>query len=276
MGKILALWATPRSTSTAFETVMKNRGDLTCFHEPYNEAFYCGIEHRLNRYFVADRSLKPTPGLTINSVHDELVSVARNGSVFVKDFAYSVMHKANDHFLDSFTHTFLIRDPEKVVTSMHARWPDISLAEIGFEDLRTLFDRVADREGKAPPVVDSDELLQFPAAGMAAYCTAVGIPFLAESLNWEDKRESHQDTNPTWNTDEHGFHDSLKASTTLKKQKRDYPPLSSSADMMRLYEASLPHYEALREYRMTINHNPDQDASFGAGAERSTSEAATT
>ena len=210
MGQILALWATPRSTSTAFETVMKNRGDMTCFHEPYNEAFYCGIEHRLNRYFEADPTLQPTPGLTITSVHEKLTALASKEPVFIKDFAYSIIHKASDRFLDAFTHSFLIRDPEKVITSMHSRWPDIALAEIGFEDLRTLFDRVGDREGKVPPVIDSDELLASPHAGMAAYCAAVGISFIPEALDWKADQQTHREINPTWNTDEHGFHVTLR------------------------------------------------------------------
>ena len=253
MSKILALWATPRSTSTAFETVMKNRGDMTCFHEPYNEAFYCGVEFRHNRYFDADPDLKPIPGLTIRSVHEKLTSLSENKQVFVKDFAYSISHMADDQFLDAFTHSFLIRDPEKVITSMHARWPDISLAEIGFEDLYTLFKRVADFTGEVPPVINSDALLASPESGMAAYCNTVKIPFLADSLKWEDQKKQHEKNNPTWNTDEHGFHDSLKASTELKPQKRNYPPLESSADMMRLYEACLPHYQAMCEFSIDID-----------------------
>lgn len=257
MNKILALWATPRSTSTAFEWVMENRGDMTCFHEPYNEAFYYGLDRRHNRYFIADKTLQPTAGLSINSVHENLLDLAATGQVFIKDFAYSIMHMANDRFLDEFTHTFLIRDPDKVITSIHSRWPDISLAEIGFEDLHTLFNRIADREGKAPVVIDSDELLQFPEAGMQAYCEAVGIACIPESLSWADKSEEKNGKNgknPTWNTDDHGFHDSLKASTGLQKQKRSYPPLATSADMMRLYEASMPHYEALKVHTISINH----------------------
>ena len=252
MNKILALWATPRSTSTAFEWVMANRGDMTCFHEPYNEAFYYGSDRRHDRYFIADETLQPRPDLSIGAVHRQLLDLSASQSVFVKDFAYSIMHMADDAFLDAFTHTFLIRDPEKVITSMHSRWPDINLAEIGFEDLHTLFTRIADREGSAPVVIDSDDLLQHPQAGMQAYCEAVGIPFIAEALNWEDQTSSQVPSNPTWNTDEHGFHDSLKASTGLAKQKRDYPPLQSSADMLRLYEASLPHYQALEAYKLNL------------------------
>ena len=252
MNKILALWATPRSTSTAFEWVMSNRGDMDCFHEPYNEAFYYGLDRRHDRYFLADKTLQPTAGFTIASTHDKLQRLAADGQVFIKDFAYSIIHMADDHFLDAFTHTFLIRDPEKVITSMHSRWPDINLAEIGFEDLHTLFKRVADREGWAPVVVDSDELLQSPQTGMQSYCEAVGIPYLAAALNWAQKAEENQDKNATWNSDEHGFHDSLKASTGLEKQTRSYPPLESSPDMLRLYEASLPHYTALKAHKISL------------------------
>lgn len=245
MINILALWATPRSTSTAFERVMSNRGDMNCFHEPYNEAYYFGEDRRNDRYFIADPNLQATPGLTIASVHRKMTGLAAREPVFIKDFAYSIIHLADDQFLNAFTHTFLIRDPEKVLTSMHSRWPDITLPEIGFEELHTLFKRIADRDGKAPPVIDSDEMLASPEAGMKAYCQAVGIPFIAEAMNWEKR-----DENSTWNSDEHGFHDALKASTGLKKQKRNYPPLQSSAGMLRLYEASRPHYDALYEQRL--------------------------
>ena len=42
MNKIVALWAVPRSTSTAFEWMMRQRGDLDCLHEPFGEAWYQG------------------------------------------------------------------------------------------------------------------------------------------------------------------------------------------------------------------------------------------
>ena len=249
MTKILALWATPRSTSTAFERAMKNRGDMTCFHEPYNEAFYYGEDRRHDRYFTADPGLKVSEGLTHASVHQKLTELASSESVFIKDFAYSITHMADERFLDAFTHSFLIRDPEKVLTSMHSRWPDITLPEIGFEELHTLFNRIADRTGSAPVVIDSDELLGSPQTGMKAYCDAVGIAFKPEALNWEKSEQ-----NPTWNKDEHGFHDALKASTGLSPQKRDYPPLQSSDDMLRLYKACKPHYDALYTQRLIFGN----------------------
>ena len=248
MNRILALWATPRSTSTAFEKVMSNRGDMTCFHEPYNEAFYYGEGHRIDRYFIDDPSLRPVKGLTLESVHQQMLSLSSSRNVFIKDFAYSIMHMADDGFLDAFKHTFLIRHPEKVLTSIHSRWRDVALGEIGFEDLHTLFNRIADREGVMPVVIDSDEMLDNVEAGMKAYCKNIDINFIPEAMTWE--ADNAKDSNPTWNADDHGFHDSLKSSTGFQKQKRVYPPLESSEDMMRLYKLSMPHYEALYENRL--------------------------
>ena len=64
--------------------------------------------------------------------------------------------------LDLFDHSFLIRDPAKTISSMFSHWPDFHAAEIGVREQRELFDRIADRDGKAPPVLDSDDLLADP------------------------------------------------------------------------------------------------------------------
>ena len=76
MQPILVLWATPRSTSTAFEWMMRMRGDMRCFHEPFGEAWYQGEDARWPRI----RPDSPrTPGLTFESVWQTLRAAADNG-----------------------------------------------------------------------------------------------------------------------------------------------------------------------------------------------------
>ncbi len=225
---------------------------MTCFHEPYNEAYYHGEDRRNDRYFQADPELVTQPGLSLNSVHTHLRALADRQLVFVKDFAFSIMHMADDTFLDAFQHTFLIRDPEKVVTSMHAKWPDISLGEIGLEDLHTLYRRVASRTGEPPVVLDSDEWLDDPEGGMKAYCDAVGIPFVPATTQWSDHLEGKREKTPTWSPHAYEFHNQLRASTGVSRQKRDYPSLTSHRDMLRLYAACKPHYESLYQVRLRI------------------------
>ena len=45
---------------------------------------------------------------------------------------------------------------------MYKHWPDFVLKEIAFVEQRQLFDRLADQLGEAPPVIDSDDLLEDP------------------------------------------------------------------------------------------------------------------
>ena len=71
---------------------MENRGDMTCFHEPYNEAYYYGEDRRNDRYYIADPTLKVTQGLSLATVHSKLTDLVQQEPVFIKDFAYSVAH----------------------------------------------------------------------------------------------------------------------------------------------------------------------------------------
>ena len=151
----LTLWATPRSTSTAFEWMMRERGDFTCFHEPFNEAYYYGSD----RHSTRDAEVDSTPGLSFASVWQTLDAAATHGSVFVKDFAYSIEHDLTDARLDCMVSTFLIRDPRRVVQGLANYWPDCTSDEVGFVALHRLFHRIADRDGTPPPVLSSADLL---------------------------------------------------------------------------------------------------------------------
>ncbi len=65
MNPIYVLWATPRSTSTAFEWMMRMRGDMACFHEPFGEAWYQGDDARAPRLTTGSPRKQ---GLTFDSV----------------------------------------------------------------------------------------------------------------------------------------------------------------------------------------------------------------
>ena len=62
-------------------------------------------------------------------------------------------HLADDGFLDHFQHSFLIRDPAKVLPAMYAHWPDFALEETGFKEQRELYDRLCATLAEAPPVM---------------------------------------------------------------------------------------------------------------------------
>ena len=154
MHKIVALWAVPRSTSTAFEWMVRQRGDLDCLHEPFGEAWYQGEDPLWPRFKPGE---KTTPGLTLESVWADIQARAERGPVFLKDFPHYINHMWTPEFLGHFTHAFLIRDPAKTITSVYDKWPDFDELEIGFPEQRALFDLLTALHGTPPPVNDSDD-----------------------------------------------------------------------------------------------------------------------
>ena len=152
----------------------------------------------------------------------------------------------SDAFLARFEHSFLIRDPAKTLTSMFKHWPDFVLEEAGFIEQRELFDRLCDRLGNAPPVIDSDDLLQDPYGVVEAYCSAVGISFIPEALDWEP---GARDEVSWW--DGGSFHENLRNSDGLKPQPRTHVDISEAPDRVKeLHETCLPHYQHLHTYRL--------------------------
>ncbi len=246
MQKILALWATPRSTSTAFEWMMRMRGDMNCFHEPFGEAWYQGEDARWPRIKVESPRIK---GLTMDSVWQNLLQAAAEGPVFSKDFPHYIEHMWSDEFLDHFNHGFLIRDPAKVATSMYKHWPDFVLKEIAFVEQRALFDRLCDQLGHAPPVIDSDDLLEDPHGIVEAYCIAVGIPYIEAALSWKPGGRDEV----SW-YDGGSWHGNLRDSDGLKPQPRQYIDISEAPDRVKeIYETVLPHYQHLYGHRLAAN-----------------------
>ena len=243
MHEIYVLWATPRSTSTAFEWMMRQRGDLTCFHEPFGEWWYEGDGAPWPRKTPESPH---RPEITFESVWRTLTEAAETGPVFAKDFGHYICDHWSDTLLDRITHSFLIRDPAKVVTSVQKRWPDVHLREIGFAELRALFDEIHRRTGHVPPVIDSDDLLRDPAGIVAAYCDAIGLPFLPEALTWEPGDRAAV----SW-YDGGSWHDKLASSTGLKPQEPGYVAIEDAPlRAQELYALVKEHYDYLYDFRL--------------------------
>ena len=187
-----------------------------------------------------------TPGLTYASRWAELLADAERGPVFIKDFPHYLDAMWSDAFFDHFTHSFLIRDPLKTLTSMHKHWPDFDIRECGFVEQRRLFDELTERHGTPPPVIDSDDLLADPAAVVRAWSEAVGIAWMPESLSWEP---GPRDEVSWW--DGGSFHENLRNSDGLKPQQRREIDLADTAPRVQeAYGELEPHYAHLRAHRI--------------------------
>lgn len=194
---ILALWAVPRSVSTAFERMMAARGDLQVFNEPFSGHYYYG-PNRSNTRFPPET---PAPSHDPAHVRRSLLEHGESTPVFFKDMAYHISTVMSAEFLEPFTSSLLIRDPRFSIPSLHRRLPDFTREETGFEQLLRLARILRDDLGREPLIIDGEVLRADPESVYRKYCDAVGIEFRPDSLQWEPGEEKHWSRWTEWYQD---------------------------------------------------------------------------
>lgn len=245
MKKILALWSTFRSTSTAFERMMRERGDFFVFHEPFGLYFDYSEERKSNRY----TDTKPDAEYNYQAIWQKLHQKSEYHPVFIKDMPYYIIDKVDSKFIAHFQNTFLIRHPAKTLPSLFYQWPDFTLQEAGYEPLYKFFKIVCQTTNNIPVLIDSDDLIQKPAAMVKAYCDAVDIPFMPTALQWKAKKRTEMAG--LWS--DGSWYKSLESSHSFEKQNtQDYVAVDDNEHLKQAYEFCLPYYQQLYEHRLRI------------------------
>src|SRR5918992_1918566 len=234
--KPIALWAVPRSLSTAFERVFVERDDLEVLHEPFSAAYYHGPERLSERY--SDEAPKPE-----NSYENVLAEVfkPRQKRLFLKDMPYQAKGVMSRGFISRFVNTFIIRDPKYVLSSLYKMWPDFTLEETGFEQIYWAF-RYAEEAGEDPVVVDAMTFSEDPVGILSAYCERVGIPFRPGALSWEPGEVEE------WK-DWEDWHEAAQRSTGIRRAERRDPALPER--LQEAYENCLPYYYTLAAHTIS-------------------------
>jgi hypothetical protein len=232
---ILALWSPPRARSTVFYRAMLERGDLLALHEPF-----CN---------VADYGETDVDGRLVRS-GTELIAAMRDAGrpVFFKDTTDHHYPEvlADRDFLTRATHTFLIRPPDQIVASYAALRPEMTVEEVGLEHLHEIFTAVRDATGHTPLVVDSDDLVTDPPGTMAAYCDAVGLPFLADALTWQPSDRAEWRRSSRW-------HQGASDSTGIERRSASYARTAENdAELAAFVAHHEPFYRELYAHRLSV------------------------
>jgi Sulfotransferase domain len=234
--KPVALWAVPRSVSTALERIFVERGDFKVFHEPFSASYYYSPERRSDRF--AGTEAKEEYGHEM--ILGRMLEVEEK-PVYFKDMAYHVAGFMSREFISTFTNTFIIREPAPVISSLDRFWPDFTLEETGYEQQHRLFG-LAVENGEDPAVVDAADLTEEPEGTIRAYCEKIGAPFMPEALSWEPGEVPEWEMWTSW-------HEEAQESTGIKSQPlEDDTEVSSGLESV--YERCLPYYKDLHEMRL--------------------------
>jgi hypothetical protein len=87
------------------------------------------------------------------------------------------------HF-EGFTHAFLIREPERMIASYLRKRESAAFEDFGLERQAEFFEREAERIGRAPPVIDANDVLADPEGVLSKLCFALGMSWDRAMLSW--------------------------------------------------------------------------------------------
>ena len=243
----IAMWSGPRNISTAMMRAFENRPDCVVWDEPFYAAELAatGRNHPLRDEVIAAGPVDPEA--VIARLLGPLANPNKPGaSVFYQK--HMTHHMIVGFRRDWISHpeivnAFLIREPERVLASYTQKWTDVSLEDIGVSQQAEIFDAVAQRLGRAPPVIDTQDVLADPRGTLSALCRACGIPFSEAMLAWPaGRRASDGVWAPAW-------YNAVEASTGFgPPDGRPLPKLEG--DLARIAERARPVYERLARYRL--------------------------
>ena len=235
------MWSGPRNISTAMMRSFGARSDTTVSDEPFYAAYLAatGLEHPMREQVIASQ---PTDWREVVEFLTGPVPEAKP-LWYQKHMTHHMLEGFGREWIGQVRNAFLIRDPRAVLASYVQKRDEVSLADIGVVQQRELFEREADRLGKAPPVIEGVDVLRDPARALASLCAALGIEFTPAMLQWPAGRRA---TDGVWAP---AWYNAVEQSTGFGP-----PPAASQPqlprDLQLIADAALPHYEMLAAHRL--------------------------
>ena len=180
---IIALWSHPRSMSTATERIMRERGDLTCFHEPFMYDYYVHRSVKQMPHFAIEAG-RPT---SLAAIRAMVVAAAALRPVFFKDMSYYVIEALDGEraFFAALIDVFLIRDPRRALMSYFRLDPDFTCEEAGLEAQWRHFQWLRAASGKTPPVIEAEVIAADPRQVMGRLWQAIGLDPVDGAFSWQ-------------------------------------------------------------------------------------------
>lgn len=236
----IAMWSGPRNISTAMMRAWENRPDTTVVDEPFYACYLAatGADHPGREEVIASQ---PTDW---REVVESLTGHGpeRKAIHYQKHMTHHMLPEFGHDWLQHMSNCFLVRAPAQVVASYAETRNAPTLSDLGFVQQAEIFDRVADRLGRAPPVIDAADVLRNPARMLAALCAALGVVFDARMLSWPPGRRS---TDGIWAKH---WYAAVERSTGFSPLGAGSKPVPRPLEP--LVEAALPIYDRLAAHRL--------------------------
>lgn len=238
----IAMWSGPRNISTTMMRSFGNRPDTAVSDEPFYAAYLAatGLDHPMRAAILA---AQPQDWASVAAT---LIGPAPQGRAvwYQKHMAHHMVPGFGRSWMETVTNAFLIRAPEAVLASYLVKRGTATLDDIGLEAQLDLFERVADRTGTAPAVLEAQDVLRQPAAMLEALCRHCGIGFEPAMLAWPaGRRASDGVWAPAW-------YDKVEASTGFGPLRPEVAFDELDDRLKPIATAARPLYDRLAAFRL--------------------------
>ena len=235
------MWSGPRNISTALMRSFGARSDCFVSDEPFYGCFLkdTGADHPMAAEVIAAMDCD------WHVVAQTLAGDPPQGAAlwYQKHMTHHMTGPIQPDDLAGVRHAFLIREPARMIASYLGKREAVSADDLGYHTQRAFFERIAERQGFAPPVVDSADVLRDPAGTLAVLCGALEIDWDPAMLRWAPGRRA---TDGVWAPH---WYNRVEATTGFAAP--DESPVSLPSETAELLAECGVHYEALRRYALT-------------------------
>lgn len=236
----IAMWSGPRNISTAMMRAWSSRPDTAVCDEPLYAHYLVvtGVQHPGRDEVIAAQEND------WRKVTETLTGPVPGGRAiwYQKHMAHHLLADVGREWLDRLSHAFLIREPDEMLASLLRTYPQAGLADTGLPQQWEIFERVAERLGRTPPVVLSSDVLRDPRAMLTKLCEALGVTFLPAMLSWSPGR---RDTDGIWAPH---WYAAVEASTGFEPWRQK--PVSLPESRRPLLAECRRWYEKLHQHRL--------------------------
>ena len=234
------MWSGPRNISTALMRSWESRSDTFVIDEPFYAHYLSvtNVDHPGRDEIVqsgeTDQSVV-SKGL-ISDIDDSC------SIYFQKHMTHHMIPSVDRDWMKDVVNCFLIRNPKDMILSYTKVNSNLSMHLLGLEEQYELFEYVTKINGRAPPVVDSKDILLDPRETLRLLCEKIGVVFSEEMLSWS---KGVRDTDGIWAK---YWYDNVINSTGFNTYTEKNEVIRD--EYLQLYEDCLKIYEKLSKHKI--------------------------
>lgn len=178
----IAMWSGPRNISTAMLRAWGNRPDTFVCDEP----LYAHYLLKTGRDHPGRSEVLAACEQDWRKVVAWLTGPIPEGKpiFYQKHMAHHLLPDIDRAWLKDLTHALLIRSPREMLTSLLAKYRQITIEDTGLPQQVELVDYLGTHTDQNAPIIDARDVLEDPRGMLTALCERLGVPFTDAMLHW--------------------------------------------------------------------------------------------